>query len=471
MKSNIFKKVKSMLKPEDWGLEINTSNQLLIGGCSTVDLAGQFGTPLHVVDEKRLEQTAKCFIEDVQDIYPGKVSIHFAFKCNPVPGIVQLLKQAGLRAEVMSQFELDLAHYLGYRGKEIIINGPYKPTGLLESCLKYEVRFIIVDSLNELDCLHQICEKRGCEARILLRINPDYIPRGMNLGSATGSRRGCAFGLDVKGGEVIVALKKIKKTHRLHFFGFHFHIGTGIADHNDYKHALQSLENTIRKTGKLGFSIPIFDIGGGLGTATSREMTTKEMLMYQAFGKLPSSVSTKTARSFKDFATAVSTGMNILFGRASVPELLLEPGRCLTSSSQLLLLEVHQVKERKGVRKWLVTNGGIGTVTMPTYYEFHEVFLCNDVYRPRKEKVSIIGPGCFASDIVYRNKRMPKVHPGEILAVMDSGAYFTSWESTFGFPRPAIVGAKDGIPRMIRHREKFKEMIARDQAIDLINKQ
>ena len=104
-------------------------------------------------------------------------------------------------------------------------------------------------------------------------------------------------------------------------------------------------------------------------------------------------------------------------------------------------------------------------MTMPTLYEFHEVFLCNDVQRRKDQLTTINGPGCFAADQVYRKKYMPAVFPDEIIAIMDSGAYFTSWESSFGFPRPAILMVKDDKVRIMRKRESLDEMMQRDLMI------
>jgi diaminopimelate decarboxylase len=100
---------------------------------------------------------------------------------------------------------------------------------------------------------------------------------------------------------------------------------------------------------------------------------------------------------------------------------------------------------------------------MPTFYERHEIILCNDISRKLSGKVTITGPGCFSADVVYRNISMPQISPGEIIAIMDSGAYFTSWESSFGFFRPAIVSVIDGRHRIIREREKFENMISLDK--------
>ncbi|RPI98475.1 MAG: hypothetical protein EHM31_11660 [Candidatus Aminicenantes bacterium] len=134
----------------------------------------------------------------------------------------------------------------------------------------------------------------------------------------------------------------------------------------------------------------------------------------------------------------------------------------MAGPNQFLLLTVSHVKIRPKVRKWLITDGGLGTVTLPTFYECHEVLLADDVRRPRTENVTIVGPVCFASDIVYRNIRMPEVRPGETIAIMDSGAYFIAQESSFGFPRPAVVAVGRDGARLVRRRETFADMTGRD---------
>lgn len=449
-----------------WGLHANDRGELLIGGCNTLELAGTYGTPLHVVDENRLKGTAKDLLESLQQVYPEPVKAHFALKSNSVPGVVSMVREAGLRAEVMSELELRLALHLGFTGNEIILNGPYKPERLLKACLEEGIRFIIIDSLYELSILERICQQTGQHAHILLRINPDFIPRGMNQGSATGSRKGCVFGLDLKAGEVERALKHLSELKRVHFKGFHFHIGTGIHCAQDYFKALGCLKDTVSRCRRNGFQIEVFDTGGGFSASTSRGMSTKEMLLYEAFDRLPGSGRSDVSPGFRHYADAISRGMRSLFDEEDLPELIVEPGRSISGPNQLLLLQVHSVKERPGIKKWLITDGGIGTVTMPTYYEYHEVLLCNDVNRPRGGKVTITGPVCFAGDIVYRNKPMPPVSPGEILAILDSGAYFTAWESSFGFARPAIAAALSGHHRLLRRRESFADMIARDMPVN-----
>jgi diaminopimelate decarboxylase len=208
--------------------------------------------------------------------------------------------------------------------------------------------------------------------------------------------------------------------------------------------------------------VDVLDVGGGLGLSNSYEMTTMELLFYQAFNILHTRRNPNRKTSFGNFADSVTAGVRSLFRNRKMPELIFEPGRCITGPSQLLLITIHQVKDRKGIKKWLVADAGIGTLTMPTYYEHHEVILCNNIWRRISEKVTITGPGCFSADVVYRNKPMPKVDAGNVLAILDTGAYFTSWESTFGFPRPAIVSVMNGRHKLLRTRETIDNMVSRD---------
>ena len=454
--------MRKVLHPRDWGLQVSSSGELMVGNFSAVALAKEYGTPLHVVNEGRLVETANDFRESVKSLYPGKTSVHYAYKCNSVPGIVQMVQSAGLKSEVVSEFELDLALSLGHEGEEIIVNGPCKTDSFLRKCLENRVRLIIVDSLDELEALDQICILEDKNADILLRINPDYTPRGINKGAATGSRKGCAFGFDLKGGEVTAGFNLLKEMKRIHFLGFHFHIGTGIRDPRDYSKALQCLDPLLACSRSAGLTVKIVDVGGGFASMTTRELTSRELLVYQGFERLPSGLSKGNHLTFKDFAGEISNTILKYFPADKLPELLYEPGRCIVSPNQFLLLTVHRVKDRPGLRKWLITDGGLGTVTMPTFYEYHEVFLCNDITRPPTENVTISGQACFASDVVYRNKLMPRVHAGEVLAIMDSGAYFTALESSFGFARPGIVSVNGAAHRPIRRAETFEDSVCRD---------
>jgi len=450
------------LNPEKWGLKVGPTGELMIGDINTTDLAEEYGTPLHIINHERLIETAKRFISTVENSYPAKTSVNYAFKCNSVPYVVQILKDAGLKAEVCNEYELQLAQRVGHKSEDIIVNGPCKPDQFLRQCLIDKVGLLVIDSIDELISLARLTDQLKHQINILFRVNPDYTPKGMNSSTATGSRKGCAFGLDLKGGEVNIALKYLKNLPRINFLGFHFHIGTGIRNPNDYVRALKRLFPLFSYTQNMGYEIKIMDVGGGIASFTTRELTATEMLLYQSLKHFPNRIKHNENITLQNFAQQIADVLTSFFTKDKLPVLIYEPGRSIASPNQFLLLRVHRVKKRKGVNNWLITDGGLGTVTLPTYYEYHEVFLCNEVFRCENGLATITGPCCFASDIVYRNKLLPNVKPGEVLAIMDTGAYFTALESTFGFPRPAIVAVTNGNHHVVRKRETFDDMVSRD---------
>lgn len=447
--------------PSAWGLETGKAGTLVVEGLDTVKLAGELGTPLHVVNTGRLEETAARFRRAAEAAYPGRVSVHYAMKCNSVSAVVASIRKSGCCVEVMTPFELELALLIGYSPMEIIVNGPCKTRDFLQRCLEVRVKLLVVDSIEELTLVHLLGETMGVQTRILLRINPDYVPRGMNRGSATASRKGCAFGFDLKGGEVTVAMNLLRKYSRLRFAGFQMHVGTGIRRHTDCVKALRCLPDLLRLASSAGMEVSVMDVGGGLASPTARELTSFEMLLYQGYGRLPEMKHERTS-TVEEYTQGITKAIGRYCSRENLPELIYEPGRCIASQNQFLLLTVHVVKERPGIGKWLITDGGLGTSTLPTYYEHHEVLLCNEVTRPRTETITMVGPACFAGDIVYRNKWMPAVRPGEIVAIMDAGAYFVALESSFGFSLPAIVAVERGSWKIVRERESPRRMALRN---------
>lgn len=456
---------EATLPPEAWGLGILDGDRLAMQGLPLAALADEYGTPLHVLDVDHLRASASQMREALAAAYPAMATLHYAMKANNTPAVVDVLRGAGLAAEVMTEFELWLALRSGHAGRDIVVNGPCKTERFLSACIDARVKAIVVDSIAELQRIVVLAEARDVRVPILLRINPDHVPRHMNAGSATASRTGSAFGLDLRAHEVEHALALCRACPRIEMLGFHMHIGTGLRHADEHTRALRRLRDLVHATLRDGNALRVLDLGGGFGVPTTREFTALEMLRYQATGRLPVHAARTQAPPARAFINAIAEAVQTLFAGAALPELLLEPGRSLVSSAQVLLLRIEHVKQRSGAGTWLITDGGLGTVSMPTWYEYHEVFPCEQPCRARTERVHIIGPGCFAADVVYKNKPMPHMNAGDVIAVMDSGAYFLALESNFGHPRPAIVGVEGGCARVFRRREQFDDMVSRDGAI------
>lgn len=461
----------AILSPAQWGLDVR-SDSLLLHGLRLSDLAREYGTPLHVVNEPGLRATAGAFQEAVSRAYDGATRVHFPLKCNAVPGILSVLRDAGLSAEVMTEYELEAACDAGFKPEELIVNGPYKSERFLERCLTERVRLIVVDSLSELDTLVRVAHRVSTTVDVLLRVYPRVSPKGSNWLSGIGASlipgvHTSSFGLDLWNGETALVLAQLSAQRLVRFKGFHFHIGTGIRDLRDFGKALRCLPRLIELAHASGLHISILDVGGGLASPTAREFSSLELLRYQSLGSLPHFTQVDELNSFDGYAAVIANAVQAAFAAKPLPTLLFEPGRAITSRNQLLLLSVTGRKRRSVREDWVTCDGGLSTVTMPTYYEYHEVFPCDDVDRDRDRRLTLLGPACFAGDVIYRNKMLPDLAIGETIAIMDSGAYFTSLESAFGYPRPAIVAVSDHCVRILRTRETLAQMSARDHHSNL----
>jgi diaminopimelate decarboxylase len=452
-----------MLKVEDWGFSSNEDGELLIGGARAEALAKEFGTPLHVLDETGLRRRAHQLRNAFETAYPGSVSAYYAMKCNNTPGIVRMILDEGFRPEVGTAYEWCLAQRLGVDPSRIMVNGPNKGE-LLRTAVAEGAGLIVVDGPQELELIERICSELGSSARILIRVNPNAVPKGMNRASATGSRKLSVFGFDLASGEVSEALKRIAGSEGLQFQGLHCHVGTGIRRTRDYVRPLEILVSIAAEAARYGLAVQTLDIGGGFGVPTSRELDTLEFLLYQGVGRLPRSPDPNEFPPIDEFAAHVSRTIadGCRHEGLELPQLVVEPGRAIVSGAGVLLLGVGAVKRRDGVGTWVITDGAAGTVAFPLYYEYHEVLLCRAVNASRTERYTLVGPVCFSADWIYRNKRMPPIEPGDVLAVCDAGAYFTVQETNFGFPRPPIVSVNDGTATLLRRRETFDDMVSRD---------
>lgn len=446
-----------------WGAGVDTAGNLEIGGAGLIELAGRFGTPLHVVNYERLLLHAASFASQFQSRYPGKSEVYFAAKSDPVAGILQAVVTAGLGIEVFTPFELRLARLAGCSASRIIVNGPAKTCHFLNECIDAEVHLIVADSLREIEQITELARKRGKSVDILLRANVDYVPRGMSTGSATASR-GSAFGMTRE--ELMKGAHLCSTSCEVRFRGLHMHIGSGIRHATAYRDACRILcRIALELHDGAGVTIDYLDIGGGFGTPMVREFSNLEFLLYHGFHRAPTPPPPEEVPEFGMFAEMIAEPVTRAFADRGLPlpTLVLEPGRCLVSSNQTLLLRVLGVKRKSGHRNYVVTDGGQMPVNFPTFYEYHAVLCCREPFRAPAPAVDVIGPGCHSADYVLRNAALPLVEEGDVLAVMDSGAYFLSFEGNFGFPRPAVVAVRKGTASLLRRAETYEDMLSREQ--------
>ena len=451
-------------EPRSWGLE-RRDGQLHLDGINLNSLASQFRTPLHIASARTLESRCRDLTEAFAG-YPGSVQICYSYKTNRVAGIVRTLHRARCGAEVVDEYEIRLALQLGVDPGNIVLNGANKSDVELRAAVHEGIGLVVADGFSEIDRLDALGAEAGRVVPTALRICPDVKPRGMNVSSITGSRR-TQFGFDLKSGEAHTAVERAISKPHLRLRGVMAHIGSGIHHLKGVGKSVERLLDVQLDAKRMGAEPDILDIGGGLGTRLSREFTTFEMLRYLAIGRLPKSPRPAPADFFSQYGTVV-TGMVTDGCRRrglELPKLILEPGRALVSDAQVLLLSVGAVRERPGVGRFAITDGGAMTVSMMFLSEHHAVLLANRD-APLDDRTHVFGRLPSPMDVVYRGVRLPRLEEGDLLAVMDAGAYFTSTETTFGGARPAVVLIENGEVTLIRRRETYQDRVALDCVLE-----
>lgn len=433
-----------------WDCEVGPDGHMRIAGVSVPSLASEFGTPLHVVHTARLRKNYHEFVNAFAGTQ-ARVRLGTSYKTNPVPYVLQTLHECGSLAEVISHFELWLALELGVPGNQIIFNGPGKSRESLELAVERKVWLINVDSHEELEELEAICAQRGHRQDV-----------GLRLTAQVGWES--QFGFAINNGSALRGFRDAVAAPHLNPVGIHLHLGTGINATSTYVQGISeclSLAREVKRT--LGATLHVLDLGGGFGVPTTRPRGDWAAVLEDMGNPILTAVP-GSGPTPADYAREIVPLVNNYFEETACagPELIFEPGRAISASAQMLLLRVMRVKRSGRAIPDIILDGG-RNLSMPLAWEFHEVHPTGKMLEESLPPQNLYGPLCHPYDIVALNKRLPTLDVGDVVAVMDAGAYFVPNQTNFSNPRPSIVAVDRGVARQVRAPECFQDMVKLDE--------
>jgi diaminopimelate decarboxylase len=343
--------------PSLWSLDVHDKGHLTVDGVDAAGLLTQFGSPLLVVQHRLLVQHAQQMVDALAKGPTGS-RVYYSYKTNCIPGILAELHRLGIGAEVISPYELWLAHELGVDGDAVIFNGVDKTDDSIDLAVRMNVAAINVDHLSEIDRIAAIARRRGQRARV-----------GVRLGLVEKAQ----FGLSVDDGECLEACRRIlDRPGVLELSCVHFNVTSNARNSATHRaalaRALQFLDD-LKKA--CGVEVPLLDIGGGFGVPTTKNMSPVEYLLYRGLGLVPEP---PRPDDFQPIDGYVGDLIGDLVSGASrlglaVPALAVEPGRYITSRSEFLLTTVKTVKTRGGATPIAITDAGRLSVTFPCDFE------------------------------------------------------------------------------------------------------
>jgi diaminopimelate decarboxylase len=410
------------------GSRLNERGRLEVGGCDTIELAREFGTPAFVVAEDDLRARARAFSEAGQARHDD-FHVVFASKAFPCTAVLALFAEEGLWCDVASGGELHLALRAGFAPERIVVHGNAKSEAELRMALRHRVGLIVVDNLTEIDRLETLVAEgaladRGAQP-VLARVVPEV--SGRTHEKISTGQADSKFGFSMA--DAPAALARLAGTRGLDLRGVHAHIGSQIMD-------LEPFGAAVRALGGLG-EFDVYDIGGGLGVA------------YTADEHPPAA---------EDWVAAC-----LDVARAELPagaRVLTEPGRALVANGCVTLYSVESVK--RNVSTWVAVDGGMSDNLRPMLYGARYTAELADRFGG-STPCTLAGKHCESGDVLVRDACLDDPRPGDVVALAATGAYGHAMANNYnGVPRPPVVFCRDGDARVVVRRETFEDLEARD---------
>ena len=371
-------------------------------------------------------------------------AVSYASKAFASIAMYQVANEEGAYTDVVSAGELYTAMKANFPMERISFHGNNKSKEELEMGVKNHVGKIIIDNLYEIDLLRQVLEEQDSKINVMLRITP-----GISAHTHEYDQTGqvdSKFGFDLKSGQADKALQEVLKNQRMHMLGIHAHIGSQIFELNGFEMAAAKLVDVAASwKEKYDYTAQIINVGGGFGIKYVQE---DHPLKPEEFVKA-------IVKAIKDEATKHNF---------PIPEIDIEPGRSIVGPAGYNLYKVGSMKEIPGLVPYVAVDGGMGDNIRPALYQAkYETVLANDPQRRASQEVHVAGKYCESGDILA-DAKLPSLKAGDILAMLDTGAYGYSMASNYNRnPRPAVVFAENGKAQVVIKRESLEDLIHLDQ--------
>lgn len=417
-------------------------NVLYFDGCSTVELAEKYGTPLYVYSEnailKECNEIKNCFLDKYENTRAA-----YATKAFSSIAMCKIMDREGFCMDVVSGGELFTAIKAGFPAEKIEFNGNNKLKEELELAVDYEIGRIIIDGLQELNLIEEICKEKNKKMNVLYRITPgvdshthDYITTG---------KKDSKFGIPLDEEVIYPAIEAAINSPYVNFKGIHFHVGSQLFDNRSHLLALETTLQLVKKTKeKFGFDITELNVGGGFGVT----YTDEQRKSYEYFLK-------PIMERIIEFSDEM--GMER-------PAVVIEPGRSMVAEAGINLYKVGSIKNIKGIRKYVSIDGGMTDNIRPALYQAeYKGVIANKMDKQADEVITVCGKCCESGDILIKDGKFAEAEAGDILAIFATGAYGYSMSSNYNKnPIPGVVLVKDGKSAEMIKRQSYEDMIARE---------
>ena len=414
--------------------------ELFCEGVSLADIAQAVGTPVYVYSSATFERHYAVLrdalvAEGIRGEGGGDPLIAFAVKANSNLAVLKTLARLGAGADTVSEGEIRRALAAGVPPEKIVFSGVGKSAGELAFALKAGVAEINVESEPEMRLASQVAQSLGTRATIAIRVNPD-VSAGGHAKIATGKADN-KFGVSFSEAERLYA--NAANDAGLNPVGVTCHIGSQITDLAPMEAAFTKMRGLVDRLRGEGLSVQRLDLGGGLGVPYFNQPTPP---------------------SPADYARMIAKTMNGLDVAYAF-----EPGRMIAANAGVLVAQVQHIHVRPEGRKFVVLDAAMNDLIRPAMYDaYHEIV----PLKPRQGEpvvYDVVGPICETGDTFTRERALPPLEAGDLVAFMSAGAYGAVMSSEYNSRLlvPEVL-VKDGAYAVVRPRPTYEDMLAREAA-------
>jgi diaminopimelate decarboxylase len=421
------------VQPLPWHLlpdssELSPSGELVIGGCSVLEVAEEYGTPVFIYDEAHLRSRCR---EAVALFGRNATYATKAFLCR---AIARLVHSEGMTLDVATGGEFHVARSAGVPAADLVVHGNNKSISELRLALVEGAGRIVVDSFDEMDRLDTLHAEGLPAPDVLIRVTPGVEAHTHEF-TATG-QDDSKFGFTVSTGLAARAVDRAGTSTSVNLLGIHAHIGSQVFRVDSFARSLRVLAEFSEP-----FGLPELVVGGGLGVPY---VSGEEAPTIGQWGRILQ-------------REAAAAGVTARLG--------IEPGRSIVAGAAITAYTVGTIKKLDGIRTYVAVDGGMSDNPRPVLYgSGYETFLPRAVLAERPMSARIVGKHCESGDILVRQGNVPEdLAVGDILATPVTGAYGHSMGSNYNkVLRPPVVFCADGDARMVVRRETFADLLLTD---------
>jgi diaminopimelate decarboxylase len=415
--------------------------QLYCEDVPVAELAARFGTPLYVYSQSAILETLKSLRSAFADVDP---LVCYSVKANSNLGILKVMAEHGSGFDVVSGGELHRVKLAGGDPERTVFAGVGKTDDEIVAGLEAGVLMFNVESEGELEAITRVAAAMNRVAPIALRVNPDVDPRTHRY-TSTGKKES-KFGMDIarslRVAEAALAMSSVR------MIGMHMHIGSQITTTEPYAGAVAKGVEVIGQLRRMGHPIEWYNMGGGFGISYKKS----------------------EARSIAEFAAAILPGV-----KAAGCRLAIEPGRVIAGNAGILVSRVLYTKQ-SGDKRFLIQDAAMNDLIRPALYDsFHRIWPVAaapglpappddfEAAIPGTESWDVVGPVCESGDFLAKDRSLPQLDRGDLIAIFSAGAYGMVMASNYNTrPRAAEVLVALRQSRLVRRRETYEDLVSQE---------